>query len=435
MPILPANGIMASTIFSLPVPAYRQTKVSAQNGSHTKKRKRTEGADSDETKSIDALSEADQQQHVHSHHSQSSEYSAILTPDNRSLYRIAGQPLDRSLPTKPFPHASQSNLHRTPDTNHSTSQRLASLDPPIYTPSPESRTLPLHQQHLGALTALLHRALCERDFARAGRVLGLILRDEIGGQPLDIRAEGRWGIGAEILLRQGTRTGHNGNQSTTGREEDGDKRSECERGPALWFTRKGFEDARKYYERLIVQYPFHKPNPGAVNALDFYSALFRLWICVVQEESKLDNESLDESTFSETSPVEDSALSGPTPSIKMVSKQRMLAQAREIAIRMDSCMTTIPYGDDMELIRLRGMVALWIADLLDDILEIQERHYEETEDDQTPADEVAADLTRRSRPQRPADDVSEDLRLEADRAREKSLEMQRKMQGHRIGLG
>ena len=426
---------MASTIFSLPVPAYRQARASLSNGSDAKKRKRTEGADSNDTKSIDALSEIEQQQHVHGQQLHFSEYSAVLTPDDRSLYRVAGQPFDRSPPTKPFPHASQSKLHRTPDTIHSTSHRLASLDPPIYTPSPESRTLPLHQQHLGALTALLHKALCERDFERAGRVLGLLLRDEIGGQPLDIRAEGRWGIGAEILLRRGTTTGHDGNQSTTGREEDVDNRSKFERGPAVLFTRKGFEDVRKYYERLIVQYPFHKPNPGAINALDFYSALFGLWIYVVQEESKLINESFNESTFSETSHAEDSALSGPTSSINMVSKQRMLAQAREIAIRMDNCMTIVPYSDDNELIRLRGMVALWIADLLDDILEIQERHYEENEDDQTQADKVAADATRRSRLQRPTDNVSEGLRLEANQARDKSLEMQRKIQGYRIGLG
>ena len=34
-----------------------------------------------------------------------------------------------------------------------------------------------------------------------------------------------------------------------------------------------------------------------------------------------------------------------------------------MAGRMDACMSSIPFSDDLELIRLRGMVALWMADL------------------------------------------------------------------------
>ena len=277
----------------------------------------------------------------------------------------------------------------------------------------------MHQQHRGALTALLHKALFEGDFSRAGRAFGLILRDGAGGQLRDIRAEGRWGVGAEILLRREVGIGHQKEELSAGRENEADSLSKSEQDAASWFTRKGFEDAKKYYERLIVQFPFHKPNAGAVNALDFYPAMFGLWIYVVQEEGKLDQESLDESTLSETSHADGSTRGETTAPFNLASKQRTLAQAREIAIRMDNCMTTIPYSDHVELIRLRGMVAQWMADVIDDILLRKQNHgVGENEEEMIQAD-----------------DVSEALRLEADGARKVSLEMQRKMQEQREGLG
>jgi hypothetical protein len=424
----------SSNIFSLPVPVYRQSRFSLKDGSLVRKRKRTEADDNDETKSIDAFSATDHPLHVHSQQgSQYSEYSAVLTPEERSQYRVAGQPFDQSPPMKPFPHAPQPKLDNSSKTQ-STLNRLASLDPPVYPPSTDSRNLPLHQQHLAAATALLHRALSEGDFARAGRALSLILRDEVRGQGLDIRAEGRWGIGAEILLRQGTQVDYNKMNPSTDRPNDAENLRMSERGAATWFTRKGFEDSRKYYERLIVQYPFHKPNPGAVNALDFYPAMFGLWIYVVQEESKLNNEPPDDSTFSVISHNENSPPPKKRPTFNLASSQQTLAQAREISIRMDSCMTSIPFSDDFELIRLRGMVASWTADLIDDFFENQSTSSDENEDN-IQADGVAADMLSRSPTQRLANSPNRALSLEADQARQKAGEMQRKLQGHLKGLG
>ena len=423
------SSMTSSNIFSLPVPVYRQSKLPLRNGSPSRerKRKRRQFAQDEKTKSMDPSGETDELQHVGSKQDlQFSEYSAVLTPDERSQYRVAGQPFDLSPPTKPFPHAPRSQLGDFSRTTDTLSNRLANLDPPIYNPSPGSRYLPLHQQHLGAITALLHRALSEGDFDRAGRALSLILRDEVGGRGLDIRAEGRWGIGAEILLRQGTQVRHKQKVQDIDRPNDAENSIKPEQGP-VWFTRKGFEDARRYYERLIVQYPFHKPNPGAVSALDFYPAMFGLWLYVVQEESKLHAEPLDNSTFSGMSQNEDSADPQRGLSSILASKQRSLGQAREIADRMDSCMTTIPYSDDFELIRLRSMVALWIADLIDDIVEKQSIPHGEHEGD--------TDQFSRSPMQWSLDSPYKALRLEADRAKQKSVEMQRKIQGHLGELG
>jgi hypothetical protein len=427
----------SSNIFSLPVPVYRQSKLPLRNGSPSRerKRKRRQFAQNDKTKSMDPSGETDEPQHVGSKQgSQFPEYSAVLTPDERSQYRVAGQPFDLNPPTKPFPHGPRSQLGDFSRTTESLSNRLTDLDPPIYNPSLGSRHLPLHQQHLGAITALLHRALSEGDFDRAERALSLILRDEVGGRRLDIRAEGRWGIGAEILLRQSTQVKHKQKVRSMDRSDDAENSIKSEQGPA-WFARKGFEDARRYYERLIVQYPFHKPNAGAVSALDFYPAMFGLWLYVVQEESKLHAEPLDDSTFSEMSQDEDSADPQRRPSSILASKQRSLGQAREIADRMDACMTTIPYSDDFELIRLRSMVALWLADLIDDIVEKQSIPHSEHEGDIVQADVANTDQFSRSPMQWPLDSPYKALRLEADRARQKSVEMQRKIKGHLNGLG
>ena len=184
------------------------------------------------------------------------------------------------------------------------SNRLGSLNPPIYTPSPDARVPPLHRQHLAAITALLHRALSERDFTRAGRALGLILRDTVGGQELDIRAEGRWGIGAEILLRQGPSADYTQMDVSTDKLNDTPSLNKFGSGQSTWFTRKGFEESRKYYERLIIQYPFHKSNTEAVNGLDFYRAMFGLWLYVVQEESRCNKEAFSDDTSSEMAHIE-----------------------------------------------------------------------------------------------------------------------------------
>jgi len=196
-----------------------------------------------------------------------------------------------------------------------------------------------------------------KDFARAGRALSLLLRDQIGGHNIDIRSEGRWGIGAEILLRRGTQheQGTHVAESMSGATDHGTGVMAPSRAP--FYTWAGLEDAKRYYERLTIQYPFHKLATTTANALDFYTAMFGLWIYVAHEEGKAADES--EATAPE-SHIPFAALSS-----LHSAKSRELERAREIAGRMDAAMSTFPYSDDLELIRLRGMVALWVADLID----------------------------------------------------------------------
>lgn len=309
-----------SSLFSLPLPTYQQplNKSSSQIlRSKKRKRKRVANQDDEPQDAADNdLQDLPDLQPPAS--SQSLEYSAVLTPEQRTQYRTAGQPFDQEPPPFPFPHARPKSDKQEASWTDDTAKR------PIRAPT-------LHLQHLSAITAILHRCLAEKDYTRASRAFALILRDSIGGHAIDIRNEGRWGIGAEILLKAGSQ-----HDRPLGKEAPDDESSR----QAPLFTREGFGRARRYYERLIIQYPFSKPHAASVNALDFYQALFGLWIYIVHEEGKTEIDS------------------------DPVSRQlRELKQAREMAGRMDACMSSIPFSDDLELIRLRGMVALWMADL------------------------------------------------------------------------
>ena len=366
-----------SSIFSLPVAQYHQPQSTRRSQYRNKKRKRNvEEADDSDTNASSKETKTPRAA------SQSSEYSAVISPDQRRQFRIAGQPFDEDPPPQPFPHArakvkSQSRRdHATPDIGTSSA----------------SGTRTLHQQHLAAITAILHRTLADRDFARAGRVLGLLLRDEVAGQPLDIRNEGRWGIGAEILLRQGVQKSVQ--DASTGAGSDNEELEVQERRVLAALTRDGFESAKRYYERLIIQHPFDRKRPTSTGAINFYPAMFGLWVYVVQAEDK------------------------------RVPKQQTVDQVREIAARMNSCMAAAPYSDFAELVRLRGMVATWQADLIEDLI-ASVRSADMDVD--TGVDEGSP--PELSEPQTTAPGDVADLKIEGDRARSKAQEMAQKLHG------
>ncbi len=277
--------------------------------------------------------------------SRRSAVSAVLTPDEIYQYAVAGRPVEDKLPDHPFPHADNTSRCEPARFDYDLRQKLKPAHASCLERGTSSAVQSLHQQHLAVMTTILHRCLLEQDFVRAGRALGMILRDEVGGRPVDIRAQGRWGIGAEILLRQDAQKQHRSQEQS--RSSSPEQNTSLDR-PRAWFSRKGLEDAKKYYERLIVQYPFYKQNPGAVNALDFYPAMFGLWIYVVHQEAKLKS-------------VE--SQSGPNDSDDTQIILEELSQAREIADRMELVMSALPYREDYDLVDLSRNVRVWIHDL------------------------------------------------------------------------
>ena len=133
---------------------------------------------------------------------------ASLTPDIVHQYQTAGQHFHTEPPRSPFPHRTAHDPTAVKDflTPVRLEEELASLKPPLIHSSlvNQSRrfsTSSLKQVHLATLNMLAHRCLLQGDYIRAGRAFGMLLRTELRGSHPDIRAQGLWGIGAEILVR------------------------------------------------------------------------------------------------------------------------------------------------------------------------------------------------------------------------------------------
>jgi hypothetical protein len=234
----------------------------------------------------------------------------------------------------------------------------------------------------------MHRCLLEGDFLRAGKAWGLILRTQISGTPIDPRNHGRWGIGAELLLHRRTRGVEQNKQSSSN-----------ETTP---YTEEGFALAREYYERLIVQHPNRKHVPRAIDELTFYPAMFSLWIYEVCEKSKRARRHFEAEHGASTSDshlTEESMTSEDTRADASILAATELQHAKEIGARLDQLIMSPPFDKHVDLLQLRGMVGLWLADL---VLRGERRHSTDgwdqilTGDDDDNTDESVPEMLHRS---------------------------------------
>ena len=354
-------NIPSASAFSLPLPPWKQPRSLRVAHSELKKRKK----DLNDWSDIDEDAESERSDDGSGGMTPSS--SLILSPDEARQYRAAGLSFDKELPGGFFPHAPAREDRPKRQTPRGILNSLSSLSPPIYPPQSAAQQGNLRLQHLGVLTTILHRCLLKRDYIRAGRAWGLILREEFWNRPIDVRTGGRWGIGAEILLRQGRQM----SDISSGLGEEDEPLQGSGKTSRLCFTRKGFDDAKEYYETLIIQQPYRKATPDAISPLHFYPAMFGLWVYVVQEESKVAREGLDrhheDPSDEELSEGEDTLDRTGTrrrrQALIATARKTELEQAQQIAARMDEVVVSPPYSDSSELLELRGMVSLWIADL------------------------------------------------------------------------
>ncbi|GAB7351275.1 hypothetical protein MBLNU459_g1693t1 [Dothideomycetes sp. NU459] len=287
-------------------------------------------------------------------------------------FNVAGHPKGGHLPPAPFPHGPIKT--RTADAGSATVQKdLAALKPPLYVPPPddEDRITSLRRHHLNVLTTIMHTSLLKGDFIRAGRAWGMILRTEMSGRAIDVRTHGRWGIGAEILLRrsqrrQGASRGETGDEDE--QEEAEANASGCEDDSAASVTMigdDGYGAAKDYYERLILQHPFQKTHPHHVSALTFYSAVLGLRIHEIQDKCR---RALRTASRASVEPDGDDGDEGSDDRADVARsvKQAELDMALELAAQMDELMLSPPYDAHAPLLQLRAMVALWVADLCRD---------------------------------------------------------------------
>lgn len=298
------------------------------------------------------------------------EYTAVLTPLERIQRRVAGQALDKSPPDRPFPHAPErKRLCGTVPATSVQADHFSPLYAPIFRVEGRSGAGTLRHQHMSNLTSLVHTLIEREDYARAAKALSLLLRTPVAGQTIDIRNGGLWQIGAEILLEQSLKQNN--------RDGNG--------------LRAAFNRVKIFYDQLARQYPWHRSWPNVTNAQDFKIAMFNLWIWVVVQESRqIQTASLETAlsavpafdTEGEVDVDDDTQ-----PAKRFLSaKRHELSEATMIAQEMDALMNTIPFMDDPELIRLRGMVSLWTADVIETIDAAAER-----EEEQDTTSELATD--------------------------------------------
>ena len=288
--------------------------------------------------------------------------------DRQASGRAVADELSRDSSGHTFPHRSREHLHsRSPG---EVTKELAVLKPPLLSAkgpidatAPDVPAIPgLRQRHLTVLTTILHKCLLEGDYIRAGRAWGMLLRVENSGHTMDLRTNDRWGIGAEILLR---------------RDVEPRRPEKSGRAPNPWFSAEGFERAKTYYERLVLQYPYRKVAPNAIGPQDFYIAMFGLWICSTDEQHSARLADIEKAT--KTDHRIDSNLNSESESeAESISRSDMqlryspgreqirkdtLGKAEDIATHLKSLLASPPYTDDSRFWKLHGMVALWIADL------------------------------------------------------------------------
>jgi hypothetical protein len=183
----------------------------------------------------------------------------------------------------------------------------------------------------------------------------------------DLHRDGRWEIAAEILLRRKP------NQTDQSSSKNGHEQPSLEQDLEQVFTETGLRAARDFYERLIVQFPIH-PNRKNTQ-IDFYLAMFSLWIYEVTERAKAERQRIAEQSNGTSmdvpaeyfDPREDDSDSITTEQSTELNQVRAeeVQSARQIANRLDELLSSPPYDKDPRLLHLRGSVALWMGDLVE----------------------------------------------------------------------
>jgi hypothetical protein len=357
-------------------PVYYQTEnqlsyLARQQRLESKKRKREEDSSDDEGANLQVSVDSDPSRPLPS--------TAFHPVNKTDPYHIAGHSREESLPSPPFPHAAvkERSKPRKP-----IDEELAALKPTLYIPpaNAEDKSTSLKRRHLDNITTILHRCMLKGDWVRASRAWSLLLRTEVAGRGIDVRRNGRWGIGAEILMRVATQHGRDADDMIPEDIQDASSRvpgHSARNDAQMQFSEQGFKLAREYYERLILQYPHTPYTQHSLNAMAIYPALFNIWIYEVQDRSKQARKRIDSSDSEQTRSSDGSMHSEDSNTDKsrliLPVRAQELDEALPIANRMDELLLSPPYDTSSTLLQLRGMVAMWISDLHADLAGVAEQ--------------------------------------------------------------
>ncbi|KAL9621307.1 MAG: hypothetical protein Q9160_004198 [Pyrenula sp. 1 TL-2023] len=300
----------------------------------------------------------------------SSQPRPIHTLDDIAQFRVAGHEVSEAIPQHPFPHR-QSRSSETFE-NDSQDANLQSEDSAQADeqddPKP-SRERTLRQQHMSVLVTLLHRCVMQKDYVRARRAFGLLLRHEVGGQPFDVRTGATWGIGAEILMHSNSESQlrplptiltRNDSMATEPLSESLNLRPSAP-------TRHTFELTKRYFESLSVQYGYNSSHPRMFSAVDFELAMFEFWIYTLQEELKKADVDGSRSPSSGNSdilgqdPMPD--LFPPTNKATTDALESIITEANDIQGQLENLMQAPIYSNRPDYLNIYEGVKQWIGDL------------------------------------------------------------------------
>jgi RNA polymerase I specific initiation factor len=296
-----------------------------------------------------------------------------LSPSDQEQYRTSGLDPRLSPPPPPFPAAPVpdiSSTHLLPDGGgvdglDVLTQAKLLLDahkPTLYhAPGLKYSTMSgqrTRETHLAVMNTVLHRSLLDGEYERAGRAFALMLRANPLG-PRMLRRRDVCGVGAEILLRRRWRD-RRGEDDDSDDEDDDEEQGRVSSDAEPFISDRSFDLVKDYFERLAVEYPLKVHGRG--DKLNFWPSFFKLWIYQALEHSKhariqalatRDDDSMAVSSSDEEDNEDDRRI-----------RTKELDDARAIAERFDEIVQTAPCDKHPELLRLRGMVSQWIADLL-----------------------------------------------------------------------
>ncbi|TKX18343.1 hypothetical protein C1H76_9131 [Elsinoe australis] len=327
--------------------------------------------------------------------------------DVKDQYYVAGYDPDQPLPSAFFPHSPIPSKRGVPSQFES-EDAFASLNPPLQVtpPSQQAEQSSLQRQHVSVMNQILHISLLRGDYHRAGQAFSLLLRAAPSKTNINLRTNGNWGVGAEILLRQGKNNPRQTPDHRTFAHDDNDSfslpssppQADVEESNTPFISSDGIAAAKAYYEALILQHPFDKLNPHSTDARTFYPALFSLLIYDASEGAKaalarLPPPSAPSSDSESDQSDQDNERQAATTDIKRAE----LSSAKAIAKQIDDVLVSPPYDRFVPLLRLRGMVALWEADLCQAVAK-GEGHHEGSnlaDDMTTSAKNTARDAFRR----------------------------------------
>jgi hypothetical protein len=352
--------------FTTQLNSNQQTTHTLRENQYRRLRKRRRGDAADDSSSPEPEATSKSASRAHSYASHASTEIAQL--------RVAGLlPEDDSdVPPSPFPHAPATvtgerySVSKIQEDIAKPPTRLYAVDALSRGGSTDKQheATSLRKTHLNVLSTLMHRCLLEGDYERVGRAWGMLLRTHVaGGHPVDPRNHGRWGIGAEILLRKSPASAVNIDNALQSDQQQF-------LGQDM-FSDEGFNLAKEYYERLIIQFPHRKLTPHAIDERTFYPAMFSLWIFEVCEKSKKARRRPQQtiqrprsSSISSSSIISDSRQLSADRAQEDAIQVEELSRATEIAERLDQLIASPPFDKQASLLHLRGHVGLWISMLL-----------------------------------------------------------------------